>query len=344
MPSAELRAVHQRLLGDGPLPRRRFPRALRAASPTPAVRRPRRGAGALRDAPRSAASGGSCSSRASRASARRASLAAFARQAHERGDAVVLYGRCDEDALAPYQPFVEMMRQHGPAAVRRGPLAPGRRAARRRALPALRGRGRGARAARARRGARARLRRPALGRPPRRCCSSGTSPAPRRPSGCCSSAPIATSRAAPPLARPDRRPAARACRSSGMALAGLDAAETGELLTDLGSGGRRERLRELTGGNPLFLGELARAPAEDGATSPGPRASRRSCCAASGGCGEPAHEVLTLAAVAGQTFSAALLESEARRRRRRRARPGAGRRAARRRPSDSRPARVRRTR
>ena len=33
-------------------------------------------------------------------------LAAFAREA---GDAVVLYGRCDEDALAPYQPFVEML-------------------------------------------------------------------------------------------------------------------------------------------------------------------------------------------------------------------------------------------
>ena len=53
--------------------------------------------------------------------------AAFAREAHERGDAVVLYGRSDEDALAPYQPFAEMIGHcfsHGPVEELAGELRP----------------------------------------------------------------------------------------------------------------------------------------------------------------------------------------------------------------------------
>ena len=53
--------------------------------------------------------------------------AAFAREAHERGDAVVLYGRSDEEALAPYQPFVEMIGHcfsHGPVEELAGELQP----------------------------------------------------------------------------------------------------------------------------------------------------------------------------------------------------------------------------
>jgi DNA-binding SARP family transcriptional activator len=102
VPSAELRAAHARLLqarDTGP----RLPEALRRLAERPFVGR----ATVLRELHEHLADG-----------ARRfvflsgepgigktSVAAAFAREA----DATVLYGRSDEDALAPYQPFVEML-------------------------------------------------------------------------------------------------------------------------------------------------------------------------------------------------------------------------------------------
>ena len=53
--------------------------------------------------------------------------AAFAEDVHRDG-AVVLYGRCDEDPLVSYQPFVEALRHLDPhPAPSRGRVEPGGR-------------------------------------------------------------------------------------------------------------------------------------------------------------------------------------------------------------------------
>ena len=115
--------------------RRSYARSTSRCSPPRTRRRARRGAGAARCQPvlaktdeapfvgresalgtaaaarwqpPRAASAASCSRRASPGSARRAWPAAFAREAHA-GGAIVLYGRSDEEALAPYQPFVDVI-------------------------------------------------------------------------------------------------------------------------------------------------------------------------------------------------------------------------------------------
>ena len=101
--------------------------------------------------------------------------AAFAREAHERGDAVVLYGRSDEDALGAVPAVRGDARRTLSRAARR----------RRRALPAVRGRGRGVLAARPAAAAACWSATTCSGPTRRRCCCSATSRAPRRPSGCC---------------------------------------------------------------------------------------------------------------------------------------------------------------
>ena len=102
---------------------------------------------------------------------------ALALEAHAEGG-TVLYGRCEEEALAPYAPFTEALRHyaaHGPKLAPTGaaelarlgwPVNPprgGRRAVGR-ALPGLRGRGGARRRPVRARPARGDLRRPALGR------------------------------------------------------------------------------------------------------------------------------------------------------------------------------------
>jgi DNA-binding SARP family transcriptional activator len=73
--------------------------------------------------------------------------------------------------------------------------------------------------------------------------------------------------------------------------------------------GAARRLREVTGGNPLFVGELLRARAEAG---PGdfevPEGIRDVLLRRVTRLGEPAHAVLTLAAVAGESFAVRTLE------------------------------------
>jgi DNA-binding SARP family transcriptional activator len=102
VPSEDLRAIHERLLRDTGTPRRALPPALaRAAERRFVGREP--ALQLLRD--RLAEGGRRFVFLAGEPGIGKTSLAAaFAREAP-----VVLYGRSDEDALTPYQPFVEML-------------------------------------------------------------------------------------------------------------------------------------------------------------------------------------------------------------------------------------------
>ena len=178
-PSPALRALHEQVLAAAdrrtprcPAPWRASPSRGRGCRPGCSGRRSARSSGgnsalgALRrelTAAR-AASAASCCSRVSPASARRA-LAPPSRGRRTRAGAIVLYGRADEEALVPYQPFVDVishlvlsgqldglgdeppLRARGARAprARAAPAAPGQQRARRRptgdrAVPALRGR------------------------------------------------------------------------------------------------------------------------------------------------------------------------------------------------------------
>ena len=89
-------------------------------------------------------------------------------------------------------------------------------------------------------------------------------------------------------------------------LTGLSAAETGSLLAELPPDAA-ERLHELTGGHPLFLGEMVRALDEEGADFGVPEGIKDVVLRRVARLRAPAHDVLTLAAVAGQAFRPATL-------------------------------------
>ena len=215
-----------------------------------------------RRAPRSPCSAGDAGIGKTRLAAELAALA------HDDG-AVVLYGRFDEEAPAPYQPVVQMLRgwaggaslaPFAAAARRRAPpssgsscrsWAPPARARRRRcaapsrrpAAAALRRDRRAAGRDRGRRAAARRARRPALGRSADAPAARATSSARRRPSAALF---LATARARRGRAR--RSPALlaglrREGRSSGSTSAGLDAGETAALVDALGGAAADARVR-----------------------------------------------------------------------------------------------------
>ena len=91
-------------------------------------RRARRGCARHGAACRCTATGGSCSSRASPGSARRASPSSSPPPPSQQG-ATVLLGRCSEEPLAPFEPFTEALAQAGVAealAAGRQPTTPAR--------------------------------------------------------------------------------------------------------------------------------------------------------------------------------------------------------------------------
>ena len=111
-PSAELRALHEQVLAatgeaaPGQLP---LPATMAKADGRLFVGRERAMA-QLRAALAAAATAGgaSCSVAGEPGIGKTSLAAAFAGEAHEAG-AIVLYGRCDEEALVPYQPFVDVI-------------------------------------------------------------------------------------------------------------------------------------------------------------------------------------------------------------------------------------------
>ena len=266
--------------------------------------------------------------------------AAIAREAHDGGAAVVLYGRSDEDVPAPYQPFAEMIGHcfsHGPVEELAAELQPeleelGRVVpAARRWLPAARVPPSGlpdveryrlfeavvaVLSRLARRGTPVLicddlqwadpptlrlLRHLARAATPERLLFVGTYRDVEVPPDAPLAGVIADLRREQAL---DVLP-----------LAGLDLDETEEL-TDL-HGGTARRLRDLTGGNPLFLGEMLSVLAESG--DPGraldelvvPEGVSEVVVRRVARLGEEAGEILSLAAVAGQAFRVALLEHAA---------------------------------
>ena len=267
-------------------------------------------------------------------------VAAIAVEAYERGDAIVLYGRSDEDALTPYQPFAEMIGHcfsHGAVEELAGALEHeleelGRLVPRvRRWLPA------------------GRL--PRSGLPDVERYRLFEAVVATLSQLACRGVPVLvfddlhwadrpTLQLLRHLARasePGRLLVVGAYREGEarrdspledliadlrrermldvLLLRGLDQAET-EALTLLSRGSAR-RLRELTGGNPLFLEEMLRALAE----APDPERALDDIGVPEGvsevvmrrtaRLGEPARELLELAAVAGPAFRAAVLESAA---------------------------------
>ena len=207
---------------------------------------------------------------------------------HERGDAVVLYGRSDEDALAPYQPFVEMLGEDlaqlvdggeryrlfeavASALARLGPLLLVCDDLQWADRPTL-----------------LLLRHLARARAPERLLVVGT----YRDTELAPDAPLGELIA-------DLR---RERVLEEIALAGLDSGETATLLDPLPAE-TAQRLHALTNGNPLFLEELVRA-GDDTAPAGIKEVVRRRM----GRLPAPARELLTLAAVAGQTFPTTLLE------------------------------------
>ena len=122
-PGVAAMALHERLLhGRAPAaagrrrPRRRSPPAAgrrrstpRAGATRSSAARPRRRCSRTPGRARPAARAGWSCSRARRGSARPGSPPSWPAHAHDDG-AVVLYGRFDEDAPAPYQPVVQMLR------------------------------------------------------------------------------------------------------------------------------------------------------------------------------------------------------------------------------------------
>ena len=348
-PSPELRAAHQRLLDRTVEAPERS--AMRAPPPLPAALeraagRPlvgRAGAAALLRRRFAAAAAGERRFvlLAGEPGIGKTTLAAaIGREAHERGDAVVLYGRSDEEAPAPYQPFAEMIGHcfsHGPVEELAGELQPELEElsrlvpAVRRWLPSARVSPSGlpdveryrlfeamvaALTAIARRGTLLLvcddlqwadqptlrlLRHVARAATPEQLLFVGAYRDVEAPP----EAPLAGVIA-------DLR---REQLLDVVALEGLDLGET-ERLTEL-HGGTARRLRELTGGNPLFLGEMRRMLEE--ADDPGraldelvvPEGVSEVVVRRAARLGDPAVQILTLAAVAGPTFRAALLEQAA---------------------------------
>ena len=191
VPSAELRTVHQRLLETGDSAPS-LPEPLQRLAERPFVGR----AAALSELRAHLESGERrfVFIAGEPGIGKTSLLAAFAREA---GDAVVLYGRSDEDALAPYQPFVEMLAVSDRARPAAAPR-PAARLSRRAACRTSSATGCSSPSSRRSRGSRAdggscSSATTCTGPTARRSSSSGTSPA--RPRRCCSSAPIATPRA-----------------------------------------------------------------------------------------------------------------------------------------------------
>jgi DNA-binding SARP family transcriptional activator len=242
--------------------------------------------------------------------------AAFAREVHARGDAIVLYGRSDEDALAPYQPFVEMLahcfadeldEELGRLARRGAPHAAPAEVERFRLFESVAGAL--ARLARHRtlaivcddlhwadRPTLQLVRHLARAAQPERLLVVGTYRDVE-------------------LEQPLRDLLADLRREhvyERIDLEGLDAAEARTLLDAFPEDAAR-RLHELTNGNPLFLEELSRALAEERLPLSDlavPEGIKEVVLRRVARLPEPAHELLTLAAVAGQTFRPAVLGGE----------------------------------
>ena len=294
VPSPELRAVHERLLDragepePGGLP---LPEPLQRVARRPFVGR----AEVLSALHRHLASG---ERRfvflAGEAGIGKTSLAAaFAREAT---GATVLYGRSDEDALAPYQPFVEML--GADEVLRRGWPRDGERYQVFEAVAAALARHAGEATCVlvcddlhwADRPTLQLLRHLARSAQPARLLVVGA---------------YRDTEIEPPLQEliADLR---REHVFERVPLTGLSAAETGSLLAELPPDAA-ERLHELTGGHPLFLGEMVRALDEEGADFGVPEGIKDVVLRRVARLRAPAHDVLTLAAVAGQAFRPATL-------------------------------------
>jgi DNA-binding SARP family transcriptional activator len=288
-PSPDLRAAHARLLGagdSGP----RLPEALRRLAERRFVGR----AAVLRELHGHLAAGGRrfVFLAGEPGIGKSSAAAAFAREA----EAIVLYGRSDEDAVAPYQPFVEMlagiddgrlMRGGAPAPEPPSGLQDVERYRLFEAVVATLARHAGDRALLlvcddvhwADRPTLQLVRHLARAAAPERLLFLGT----YRPA-----------EAEPPLNDliADLR---REHVFSAIGLAGLDATEAAGLVGEDAA----RRLHETTGGNPLFL--LAMRDEDDASI-------REVVLRRVARLGPSAREVLTLAAVAGQTFRPAVVD------------------------------------
>ena len=294
-PGAAALAVHERLLHGGapaPAPPSRVPEARRWPAPLDAARGRHAFVGRAAEASdlhrawhAVAAGGRGLVVLAGEAGIGKTRLAAELGGHAHADDAVVLYGRFDDEAPAPYQPFVQMLRGWAGGAS----LAPLARAPRRRARrswacccrsSATRRRARTGRCA-ARRSTRSgcacstRWRRcswrsratrrcsscstTCTGRTGRRSSSSATSCAPRRPSARCSSRRRARRRGARRSARCSGASSARACCER-VDLGGPRRAETGALVVALGGRAATpafvDELHGETDGNPFFIEEV----------------------------------------------------------------------------------------
>ena len=317
-PGPATMAVHLRLLHGGPpRRRRRRPRAVAARRwPAPLeVLRSRHAfvgrtaeAAALDDAWRGVADGGrALVVLTGEAGIGKTRLAAeLAGRAHADG-AVVLYGRFDEEAPAPYQPVVEMLRGWAggrvAGAARRPARRPRGRAGHRAAGVRRQGAGDAARCAarssgRSASGSSTRSPRCSAswratrrsssssttcsGRTGRRSSSSATSCAPRCPNGCCS-----WPRRAPTRARSGSTRSSSALRREGVLerieLAGLDVAETGALVSALGVGRRRAASSPTCTARPTATRSSSRRSSTSSPAAGGGAASRTACARSRGG-------------------------------------------------------------
>ena len=245
----------------------------------------------------------SCSP-ASRGSARPGCWPKPARILHQRRR-TVLYGRCYEEQVAPYEPFAEALGADAFAQLLGD--------AQRRALAAVRG------DRRARRGHGAAARRPALGRR-RHAAAARAPPAPPEAAGRARRVPRHARSRRDPSARRRRSPtcAARPGRARAAARARRDARWR---RSSADADARPPRLHRETGGNPFFVEQVLAS--QDDEADPGGRQGRDRPPARHGWRRRPA-ACSSVAAVAGHEFDLAVLEAVLGERRARRARGGGG--------------------
>lgn len=253
----------------------------------------------------------------------------LARLVHGRG-AAVLYGRCDAEAVVPYQPWVEALERHVLALPRqaRDRWLEGHGGALLRLLPGL-APGVTARSPEDQRyvvfeAVRALLEEAAAARPLLLVIDDlhWADPASlqllRHVTGLATAAPVLVAACAreDELTGPTQEVLVglRADRAfAQLTLTGLDAETVGELVSNRTGAADRplaERLRERTGGNPFFLDELLRDREERGEAATGPPpgvqgvVSRRVARL-----GPDAQATLSVAAVAGQRFDLGVVAS-----------------------------------
>ena len=156
----------------------------------------------------------------------------------------------------------------------------------------------------------------------RRCCCCASSPGDSPTPGCSSSAPIATSSSAATTRSPTRSPISPASRRRGGSRCTGSTPEAIASYIELTAGVDRPppdlaaAIREQTGGNPFFVGEVVRLMAAEGRL--GEDEARREVAIPQGvrevvgrrldRLSEEANEVLRLAAVCGREFELAVLE------------------------------------